>query len=102
MDAMPQSPSPLKAKLTQLLKAGAAGVVVATTTAAVPEASAATAPAPTLSLKDRVEAVRQSQPGLSAQLPGGEQAEVPTGWGNWHNGGWHNGGWGNWHNWHNW
>jgi hypothetical protein len=104
----PQPRTDLKARLLQLLQAGARGAVLASLTLATQgNAEAARSDEkPSASLEERVEKLRQQKD--SSNQPAARPVESGDllawgNWGNWHNwrNGWHNG-WHNWHNWHNW
>ena len=100
----PERKSRLKARLLQLVTAGAGSIVVATTVMPAPAAGLAKPSSDPVM-------VRAARAKVVAGAPGGDHGQAPAlefaWWRNWGNGGWHPGwrngpNWRNWHNWRNW
>jgi hypothetical protein len=98
--------------LSQIVPAGAAGIVLLLGFTAPGDASRQpaglqTPAANVVGISERLAAIRQAVSDLGRAVEPNE-AERQLAWGNWRNGGWRNGGWGNWRNgwgnggWHNW
>jgi len=100
----PASRTDFKSKLSNLLKAGASTLVVATAVVTVPSAEASLPSIPQSVVQKAEEVRSQLQSGMvDTSLEQTPRSRLAW-WGNWFNGGWHPWwhNWPNWHNWHNW